>query len=48
MANTPVELRAPTALSLTLELYPYGSDTLANSGADTLTEQTNRKGLYFE
>ncbi len=47
MANTPVELRAPTGLSLTLELYPYGSDSLANSLGDTLTEQTNRKGLYL-
>ncbi len=46
MANTPVELRAPTGLSLTLELYPYGSDALANPGGDSLIEQTNRKGLY--
>lgn len=46
MANTPVEVRAPSGLSLTLELYPYGSDTLANTGGDALSEATNRKGLY--
>ena len=46
MASTPVELRAPSGLSLTLELYPYGSDTIANTGGDSLTEASARKGLY--
>lgn len=46
MANTPVEVRAPSGLSLMLELYPYGSDTLANTGGDSLSEATNRKGIY--
>lgn len=46
MANTPVEFRAPPGLTLTLELYPYGSDTIGNTGGDTATEETNRKGLY--
>lgn len=47
MASTPVEIQLPSGLTATLSLYADGSDTLANSGgADTLTEATNRKGLY--
>ena len=47
MASTPVEFKAPTGLTLTLSLYAFGSDTLANSGgADTCTERTNAKGIY--
>lgn len=46
MATTPVEFRAPTGLTLTLELYAYGSDTIGNTGGDSATEATNRKGLY--
>lgn len=45
MAQT-LEVRAATGLTLTVQLYPYGSDTIANTGGDTLTEQTNRKGIY--
>jgi len=45
MAAT-LELLAPTGLTLTVELYPHGSDTIANTGGDSLTEATNRKGLY--
>lgn len=46
MAAT-LELFAPPGLTLTVELYPYGSDTIANgAGGDSLTEATNRKGLY--
>ncbi len=45
MAQT-LEVRAETALSLTVKLFPYGSDTIANGSGDTLTEATNRKGLY--
>lgn len=49
MADTIVEVVLDDAASgLTLELYADGSDVLANSGgADTLTEETNRKGLYL-
>lgn len=46
MASTIVELLAPSGLTLTLELYPEGSDTLANGAGDTLIEETNRNGLY--
>ena len=47
MASTIVELQLPSGVSPTLSLYADGSDTLANSGgADTLTEATNRLGLY--
>lgn len=46
MANKTVAILAPTGLTLTLEVYPDGSDTIANTGGDALTEATNRKGLY--
>lgn len=46
MASTPVEIQAPSGRTLTLELYPLGSDTIANTGGDSLTENTNRKGFY--
>lgn len=46
MPNTPVEVRAPSGLALSLELYPYGSDTLANPGGDSLVEADNRRGIY--
>ena len=47
MASTVVEVQLPTGLTATLSVYADGSDTLANSGgADTLTEATNRLGLY--
>jgi|GEM_PF-6502207 len=48
MASTPVEVNAPSGLSSPkLELYPHGSDTIANgAGGDTLTEKTNKKGVY--
>lgn len=46
MANTIVELLSPAGLTLTLELFPEGSDTIANGAGDTLTEATNRDGLY--
>lgn len=46
MASTPVEIQAPSGRTLTLELYPLGSDTIANTGGDILTEHTNRKGFY--
>lgn len=41
-----LELLAPTGLTLTVDLYPYGSDTRANGSGDALVEATNRKGLY--
>lgn len=31
---------------LKVELYAHGTDTLSNTGGDTLTEATNRKGVY--
>ena len=46
MATTPVQIEAPSGLTLTLELYPHGSDTIANGAGDTLTEETNRHGVY--
>src|SRR5690606_39876610 len=46
MASTPVEIQAPSGRTLTLELYPLGSDTIANTGGDSLTEHTNRKVFY--
>lgn len=47
MPNKTVELKAPSGLSLTLSLYAFGSDSLANNGgADTLSERTNAKGIY--
>lgn len=45
--SATLELFAPSGLALTVQLYPYGSDTIANgAGGDALTEATNRKGLY--
>jgi hypothetical protein len=47
MASTPVEIiHGITGLTLTLKLYPRGSDTIANGAGDSMTEQTNRKGVY--
>jgi hypothetical protein len=47
MATTPVEFQAPSGMTLTVKLYPYGSDSIANgAGGDSATEATNRKGLY--
>jgi hypothetical protein len=46
MANKTVEVLAAEGQTLTLHLYPWGSDTRANGSGDTLTEATNRKGLY--
>lgn len=46
MAAT-IELFAAPGLTLTVELFAYLSDTIANgAGGDSLTEATNRKGLY--
>jgi len=46
MASTPVQIQLESGLSSpTLSLYADGSDTLAG-GPDTLTEETNRLGLY--
>ena len=46
MANTTIECAAPPGLTLTVELYADGSDSIANGAGDTLTEATNRHGLY--
>lgn len=46
MASTPVEFEAPVGLTLTLKLYPHGSDTIANGLGDACTEETNRVGTY--
>jgi hypothetical protein len=48
MANTVVEvLGLPTSLSGPLvKLFTRNSDTLLNTGGDTLTERTNKKGAY--
>lgn len=40
-----VEIVAPTGQTLTLDVYPIGSDTATLSG-QSLTERTNSKGVY--
>jgi hypothetical protein len=45
MATTPIEVRAPAGLTITADVFPENSDTAAQSGI-TLTEATNRKGIY--
>src|SRR5580658_3990540 len=46
MANAAVEaLVGVSGLTLSMDLYPLGSDTIAVNG-QALTEATNRKGLY--
>lgn len=45
--SATIELLAPSGLTLTVELFPYSSDVIANgAGGDALTEATNRNGLY--
>lgn len=48
MANKTVEILLDSSgLSvLTIDLFPFGSDTRANGSGDTMTEATNRKGCY--
>jgi hypothetical protein len=46
MATTPVEFEVDTGLTLTLKLFPHGSDTIANGAGDTAVEATNRLGVY--
>ena len=46
MANKTLEVKAPSGLTLTLDLFPVGSDTRANGSGDTLTERTNAGGIY--
>lgn len=48
MANKTVEiLLDQSGLSvLTVDLFPFGSDTRANGSGDTMSEASNRKGLY--
>lgn len=46
MANAIIEaLLGVSGLSLTVDLYPFGSDTVAVAGI-ALAEAANRKGLY--
>jgi hypothetical protein len=45
MASAIVEIVAPSGMTLTLSLFPIGSDTAGASGK-TLTERTNCKGTY--
>jgi hypothetical protein len=45
MAATPIEARYNSGQTLTLNLFPYGSDVAAATGL-VLTEETNRKGIY--
>ena len=46
MASTILNVQLPTGYSgLTVTLYPDGSDSAGNT-PDTLTEETNREGLY--
>ena len=46
MASTPVQFESAEGLTLTVELYPDGSDPLANGSGDTATEAANRDGTY--
>jgi hypothetical protein len=46
MADAPVQFYGPSGLTLTAELYPHGSDVIANGAGDSCTEKTNCKGLY--
>jgi len=41
-----LEIRGPTGVSLSVRVYPYGSDTPANTSLQAMTEATNRKGIY--
>src|SRR5688500_13994651 len=41
-----VEFAAPSGLEFTVELYPYGNETIANPGGDNAVEYDERKGLY--
>jgi len=45
VAITPIEVRVIPSLTLTMNVYPIGNDTAAQTGI-VLTEQTNRKGFY--
>lgn len=46
MASTPLLIIHKPGRTLTADIYPFGSDTAIVSGV-TLTEETNRKGLYI-
>lgn len=46
MASCPVQFKASSGLTLTLKLFPYGSDAIANGSGNSATEKTNCKGLY--
>jgi hypothetical protein len=46
MAITVEIIHGVTGLTGTLKLYARGSDTIVNGAGDTMTEQTNRKGVY--
>lgn len=46
MPATTLAFIAPSGLTLTVELYPEASDTIANGSGDSCTEATNRKGYY--
>lgn len=45
MATQTVEFRAATGLTLTVQLFAVGSDTIVQT-ASSCTEATNRKGTY--
>ena len=47
MAITPVLYESPQGTSPTLYLFALGSDTVANTGGDAGTEQTNRTGFFL-
>ena len=46
MATQTIEFAAPTGETITAKLYAAGSDTVAAT-ASSVTEQTNRKGVYY-
>lgn len=46
MPTTPVKFIMTSGLTLTAEMFPDDSDSIANGAGDSATEATNRKGLY--
>lgn len=46
MPDTPIQFDFAGGETLTVELYPDGSDAIANGAGDAATEATNRKGTY--
>ena len=46
MATTPIELAWDPGKTLTIDIYPLGNDTITAVSGRSLTEATNRDGIY--